>query len=84
MTVEIDDELLARVMAMTGSRTKTAAIGLALREMDRRGELLRLLDDDLGMTPDAWRGAFDAAADPETLHAAEKSATYGGRTRSHR
>ncbi len=84
MTVEIDDELLARVMAATSCRTKTAAIELALRELDRRGDLLRLLDDDLGMTPDAWRGAFDATADPETLRAAEKPATYGGHTRSRR
>lgn len=84
MTIEIDDELLSRVMACTGCRTKTAAIELALREMDRRGDLLRLLDDDLGMTPDAWRGAFDEAADPETLRAAENPATYGGHTGSRR
>jgi Arc/MetJ family transcription regulator len=82
MTVEIDEALLERVMAVTGARTKTAAIELALREMDRRGALLRLLDDDLGMTPTDWRGAFDDAADIETLRAAETPGTYGGHTGS--
>lgn len=84
MTVEIDDELLARVMASSGCRTKTAAIELALREMDRRGDLLRLLDDDLAMTPDEWRVAFDEAANPEALTAAARPATYGERARSRR
>ncbi len=77
MTIEIDDELLARVMASTGARTKTAAIELALREMDRRGSLLRLLDDDLGMTPANWRDAFEDISNVEALRAAETPAKYG-------
>ena len=81
MTLEIDEDLLTRVMATTGTRTKTAVVELALRELDRRGDLLRLLDDDLGMTPDKWRGAFDDATDLETMRAAEKPGTYVTRPR---
>jgi Arc/MetJ family transcription regulator len=80
MTIEIDDELLSRVMAKTGARTKTAAIELALNELDRRADLIRLLDDDLGMKPDDWRGVFDDATDLETLRAAETPGIYGKRT----
>src|SRR5262249_55664149 len=42
MTMYIDDELLARVMDATGTTSKTKAIDLALREMDRRAKLIRL------------------------------------------
>ena len=39
MTMHIDDGLLERVMVATGASSKTKAIDLALREMDRRHAL---------------------------------------------
>ncbi|HVF52215.1 MAG TPA: type II toxin-antitoxin system VapB family antitoxin [Actinomycetota bacterium] len=43
--IEIDDEVLKEVQALTGARTKRAAVDLALRELVaryRRLDLLRL------------------------------------------
>jgi len=60
ITLNIDDALLARVMASTGAKTKTDAIHRALSEMDRRATLTALLaKDDFGMTAEDWRNAFD-------------------------
>ena len=52
MTMYIDDALLARVMEAAGLSSKTKAIDLALREMDRRAKLTRLAAAGLGMTTD--------------------------------
>lgn len=59
-TLNIDDELLARVMETTGAKTKTEAIHYALREIDRRKSLVELLaKDDFGMSAADWKKAFD-------------------------
>ncbi len=79
MTLNIDDGLLERVMAVTGAKTKTEAIDLALREMDRRARLVEVLGRDHGMTSDDWRNAFEQDYDVETLRAAEQPPTYGGK-----
>ena len=52
MTMYIDEELLARVMEATGTTSKTKAIDLALREMDRKAKLIKLSASGLGLTPD--------------------------------
>ena len=75
MTLNIDDELLARVMAFSGAKTKTEAIGNALREMDRRAKLSALLKDDFGMTSEDCRNAIDPAYDLEAMRVAETPAT---------
>jgi len=78
MTLHIDDALLARVMAAAGVDSKTKAVDLALREMDRRAELKRLTSEGLGLSPSALREAFDPASDPDaTLRIAEKPVRYG-------
>ena len=59
LTLNIDDELLTRVMETTGAKTKTEAIHAALGEVDRRNKLIALLSEDLGMTSDDWKNAFD-------------------------
>lgn len=76
MTLNIDDELLARVMEFTGAKTKTEAIANALREMDRRAKLSELLKDDFGMTADDCRNAIDPAYDLEAMRVAETPANY--------
>lgn len=83
MTMHIDDALLKRVMAATGVSSKTKAVDLALRELDRRAELKRLANDGLGLTAEELRGAFDPASDPDsTLRCADKPVTYGRKSRS--
>ena len=76
MTLNIDDELLARVMEFSGAKTKTEAIANALREMDRRAKLSELLKDDFGMTAEDCRNAIDPAYDLEAMRVAETPAIY--------
>lgn len=73
MTLNIDDGLLERVMGVTGARTKTEAIDLALREMDRRSQLIEVLSRDHGLTSAQWRDAFEPDYDVESLRVAETS-----------
>jgi Arc/MetJ family transcription regulator len=82
MTMYIDDELLARVMEATGTTSKTKAIDLALREMDRRAKLIKISAAGLGLGPDELRGAVDPAYDLEALRRRETPVNYGRKSRS--
>jgi Arc/MetJ family transcription regulator len=84
MTLNIDAALLERVMRVTGAKTKTAAIDLALKEMDRKGRLREVLSRDRGMTPTDWKNAFEPGYDLDALRAAEAPATYARKPRSRR
>ena len=77
MTLHIDDELLSRVMDATGTTSKTKAVDLALREMDRRAKLIKLSSSGLGLTPDELREIIDPAYDLEAMRRAERPVTYG-------
>ena len=84
MTMNVDDALLERVMKATGITSKTKAIDLALREMDRRAELKRLTSEGLGLTAAELREAYDPASDLEELRRVEKPVSYGRKSRSGR
>jgi len=85
MTMHIDDGLLARVMRATGAESKTKAIDLALREIDRRSRLVALASKGLGLTADELKESFDPTSYPETPFAvAENPVTYGRKSRSRR
>jgi Arc/MetJ family transcription regulator len=84
MTMHIDDALLDRVVAATGASSKTAAIDLALREMDRRAELKKLAAKGLGLNASELREAFDPGYDLNTIRKVEGPVTYGRRSRSRR
>jgi Arc/MetJ family transcription regulator len=71
MTLHIDEDLLERVMAFTGAKTKTEAIANALKEIDRRARLKELLAEDWGMSADDWKHAIDPAYDLESMRVAE-------------
>jgi Arc/MetJ family transcription regulator len=58
MTMHIDEEVLDRVMKVTGAKTKTAAVELALKEMARRHKMKELFSQGLGLTPDELRAEF--------------------------
>jgi Arc/MetJ family transcription regulator len=77
MTMYIDDDLLARVMKATGTTSKTRAIDLALREMDRRATLMRLSTAGLGLGADELKDAVDPAYDLEALRRRETPVRYG-------
>jgi Arc/MetJ family transcription regulator len=75
LTLNIDDDLLERVREATGAKTKTEAIHYALTEIDRRNRLRDLLAEDIGLTPDEWRNAFDESVvedAEETVRVAEE------------
>ncbi len=84
MTLHINESLLKRVMAATGVSSKTQAVDLALRELDRRAELKRLADQGLGLTPGELKETFDprSAFDAPSVSVADKPAKYGRKPRS--
>jgi Arc/MetJ family transcription regulator len=84
MTLNIDDEMLARVMAATGTTSKTMAIDLALREMDRRSKLMKMTAEGLGLGPEELKDALDPAYNLEKMRRDETPAHYGRKPRSRR
>ncbi len=86
MTMHIDEDVLARVIKVTGAKSKTKAVEIALTEMARRHKLHERLSQGLGMTPDELRTEFaddyrrmmaEQAATDATIRAAEKIPRYG-------
>lgn len=76
LTLNIDGDLLDRVVESTGSKTKTEAITYALKEMDRRERLTAILRRGSGASPDELENMFDPASDPMVLRVAEPPCTY--------
>lgn len=66
MTMHIDEEVLDRVMKVTGARTKTAAVRIALTEMARRHKLKELFSSGLGLSPEELKNALDPNSYRET------------------
>lgn len=84
MTMHIDDKLLSRVMKATGASSKTHAIDIALREIDRRAELARLTSEGLGLTADELKEAFVPASAEAPEELPQVPANYGRKPRSRR
>lgn len=59
MTMHIDEDVLERVMKVTGAKTKTAAVKLALTEMARRHKMKELFTAGLGMSAEELKNAID-------------------------
>jgi len=84
MTMHIDEALLERVMAVTGAANKTHAVDIALRELDRKAELIRLTREGLGLSPDEIKETIDPAYDLEAMRLKETPVHYGRKPRSRR
>ncbi len=83
MTMHIDEALMKRVMTATGVSSKTKAVDLALRELDRRAELIQLAREGLGLTAEELKHAYNPASDPDaTLRCAEARRVYVRKSRS--
>lgn len=82
MTMYIDDGLLKRVMAATGADSKTQAIDLALREMDRRATLSKLACEGIGLTADELKETIDPGYDLAQMRRKETPVNYGRKSRS--
>jgi len=63
MTLHIDEALLNRVTSIYGCESKTAAVALALRELERRHTLKSYAGRGLGFTPGELRESLDPAYD---------------------
>jgi len=81
MTMHIDEEVLERVMKITGAKTKTAAVEMALSDLARRHKMKELFSAGLGMTAEELKNAFDPNSYPEAHvnlpMVAENKAPYG-------
>ena len=60
MTMHIDDALLKEVMAITGAKSKTAAVSEALRRVTFKFRQREQLRKGLGMTAEEIMAGFDA------------------------
>lgn len=84
MTFHVDEALLERVMSATGASSKTMAIDIALREMDRRATLLKLASAGLGLSADELKESIDPAYDLDELRHRETLLNYGRKPRPRR
>ncbi len=71
MTMHIDEDLLKRVMEEYKYESKTEAVEMALRELDRKRRFRRYGTEGLGLTPDEWKDAIFPGYDPKNLAAYE-------------
>lgn len=83
MTMHIDEDVLDRVMQITGAKTKRAAVEIALNEMARRDKLQEILSQGLGLTPEELAAEFAPgpadALDDHGWKAAEEPARHGNK-----
>lgn len=80
MTMHIDEDVLDRVMKITGAPTKKEAVEIALKEMARRHKMKELFTAGLGLSPGELRESFDPASlalDNHGLKVAEDPNFYG-------
>ncbi|OHE79634.1 MAG: hypothetical protein A3G75_03245 [Verrucomicrobia bacterium RIFCSPLOWO2_12_FULL_64_8] len=65
MTMHIDEDVLAEVMDLTGAKSKTQAVEMALRDMARRHKQRRLFRTPIYKSDEQW--ATDIAPKPSDL-----------------
>ena len=85
MTMHIDESILERVMRWSGAASKTEAVDLALKEMDRKARLAEIGKKGLGLSRAELLEAVDPGYDLMALRLAEtpdaappRSAPAGG------
>ncbi len=85
MTMHIDEELLERVMNLFGFASKTEAVEMALREMDRKSRFKALVALPSPFTPEELAAGVEPGYDIHAMRVAEPPPTYrtkNGRKRS--
>lgn len=71
MTMHIDEGILERVMKWSGAASKTEAVDLALKEMDRKARLAEFGKTGLGLSRAEILEAVDPSYDLMALRLAE-------------
>ena len=69
-------------MAATGAESKTKAIDLALREMDRKATLSKLANEGLGLSVLELKETVDPDYDLDVMRLKETPVNYGRKPRS--
>lgn len=83
MTMPIDEELLDRVIKAYDCSSKTEAVEMALREMDRRARLKEHGEKGLGLSAEELGDAVDPDYDLMAMRVAEPLGKRGyGKKRS--
>ncbi len=67
MTMHIDEALLQRVIESYGYSSKTEAVEMALRELDRRTRFKTFLKVDSEIPTEEWKNAVYPGYDPKDL-----------------
>lgn len=85
MTMHINEDVLASVMEITGSTSKTGAVERALTEMARKHKLKNILREGMGMSPEDIKASYDFSASDATPELPalkeKKSVTYKANVR---
>jgi len=81
MTMNIDEDILAEVMRVTGVKSKTKAVAVALSEVARKAKLKAIFHEGLGLSSEELKNLFDPAS-VATMALAEEPGKYGT-THSH-
>lgn len=89
MTMNIDESVLSEVMDITGIKSKTGAVEVALKEMARKSKLKKILRAGMGMTAVEIKASYDFETydrlNAAGLMAAKKPRlAYGSKGRSRR
>ncbi len=79
MTMHIDEDLLERVMRLHDCASKTEAVNLALRELERRHALAGYAKSGLGLSAAELREGVDADYDVLKTRVAHESTSHGKR-----
>lgn len=77
MTMHIDEELLDRVVKRFGCESKTEAVEMALKEMDRKARFRDFVKSGLGFTSEELKNAVEPGYDIPAMRAAESLPAYG-------
>lgn len=75
MTMFIDEARLARVMKLTGLKSKTETVALALAEIERHRKLAKFLKERKAIAFD-WKNSVDPNYDLMRLRLAEVPPRY--------
>jgi hypothetical protein len=77
MTMHIDEDLLDRVIRAHGFSSKTEAVEMALREMDRRARFKVVVKKGLGLTSAQLAQSVEPEYDLMAMRVAETPKKYG-------
>jgi hypothetical protein len=77
MTMHIDEDLLDRVIRAHGFSSKTEAVEVALREMDRRSHFKTVVKKGMGLTPVQLAQSVEPEYDLMAMRVAETPKKYG-------